>query len=426
MMTVSYALKNGSRIVLVPMQETKAFTVQVLLPVGSRHESRVMNGGSHFLEHMMFKGTKRRPNTQIISRALDAIGAEYNAFTGKDHTGYYIKAAAEHAELLLDMLSDMLYHSIFDPKEFERERTVIIEEIHMYEDNPMMFVDELFEQELFRGNTLGWRISGAREDIEKMKLADVATYRKKHYRPSGLVIALAGKIPENARDLVSRYFDATKEPSITKPKPFATFHAASMSKGPKAVHHYKETEQVQCMLGFPGYGYGDKRLAAQSVLSVILGGNMSSRLFTQVRERRGLAYMVRAGVSPYQDIGALAVQAGLRKDKVDEALKIILSELKKTKDVVVGAAELRRAKEYIKGKITLGLEESNEVADFYGRQELFQKKMESPEEKIAKIMAVTAKDVQTAARDIFRVERLRLAVIGPFEDAARFQKLLRV
>ncbi|MEK7073022.1 MAG: pitrilysin family protein [Patescibacteria group bacterium] len=425
-MTVSYALKNGSRIVLVPMQETKAFTVQVLLPVGSRHESRVMNGGSHFLEHMMFKGTKRRPNTQIISRALDAIGAEYNAFTGKDHTGYYIKAAAEHAELLLDMLSDMLYHSIFDPKEFERERTVIIEEIHMYEDNPMMFVDELFEQELFRGNTLGWRISGAREDIEKMKLADVATYRKKHYRPSGLVIALAGKIPENARDLVSRYFDATKEPSITKPKPFATFHAASMSKGPKAVHHYKETEQVQCMLGFPGYGYGDKRLAAQSVLSVILGGNMSSRLFTQVRERRGLAYMVRAGVSPYQDIGAFAVQAGLRKDKVDEALKIILSELKKTKDVVVGAAELRRAKEYIKGKITLGLEESNEVADFYGRQELFQKKMESPEEKIAKIMAVTAKDVQTAARDIFRVERLRLAVIGPFEDAARFQKLLRV
>lgn len=425
-MTQAYTLKNGSRVVLVPMQETKAFTVQVLLPVGSRHESRVMNGGSHFLEHMMFKGTKRRPNTQIISRALDAIGAEYNAFTGKDHTGYYIKAGAEHAELLLDMLSDMLYHSVFDPKEFERERTVIIEEIHMYEDNPMMFVDELFEQELFRGNTLGWRISGAKEDIQKMKLADVAAYRKKHYRPSGLVIALAGKLPENVTDLVERYFDAVKEQATAKPKAFAPFRAASMPKGPKAVVHYKETEQVQCMLGFPGYGYGNPRLPAQSVLATILGGNMSSRLFTQVRERRGLAYMVRAGVSPYQDVGAFAVHAGLRKDKVDEAIALILSELKKTKTAPIGAEELTRGKEYIKGKITLGLEESNEVADFYGRQELFQKKMESPEEKIAKIMAVSAKDVQAAARDILRVERLRLAVIGPFADAARFQKLLKV
>jgi predicted Zn-dependent peptidase len=425
-MTQSYTLKNGSRVVLVPMEGTRALSVLVLLPVGSRHESRKMNGGSHFLEHMMFKGTERRPNTQIISRTLDAIGAEYNAFTGKDHTGYYIKAAAEHARLLVDMLADMLYHSIFDPKEFERERTVIIEEIHMYEDNPMMFVDELFEQELFSGNTLGWRISGAREDIEKMKLADVVAYRKKHYRPSGLVIALAGKLPEDARALVQEHFGAVSEPRTAKPDGFTAFKVSSMAKGPRLVHRYKETEQVQCMLGFPGFGYGHPQLAAQNVLGTILGGTMSSRLFIQVRERRGLAYMVRAGASPYQDVAAFSVQAGLRKEKFEEALRVIMAELKRIKEKTVTAEELSRAKEYIKGKITLGLEESNEVADFYARQELFLKKMETPEEKIAKVMAVTAADVQAAAQDIFRAERLRMAAIGPFEDVSRFTKLLRV
>lgn len=425
-MIQSYTLKNGARVVLVPMQETKALTAQVLLNVGSRHESRKMNGGSHFLEHMMFKGTKRRPNTQIISRELDAIGAEYNAFTGKDNTGYYIKAGAEHAELLVDMLSDMLYHSVFDPKEFERERTVIIEEIHMYEDNPIMFVEEMLEQELFAGNTLGWRISGAREDIEKMRLADVAAYRRLHYRPSGLVIALAGKLPENVRELIEKHFDAVPEPKAKRPDGFAPFKTAAMPRAPKAVVRYKDTEQVQTMIGFPGYGYGHERLPAQSVLGIILGGNMSSRLFIQVRERRGLAYMVRAGTSPYQDVGAFTVQSGLRKEKVEQAIRVILGELKKIKTTSVTAEELARAKEYLKGKITLGLEESNEVADFYGRQQLFLKKMETPEEKIAKIMAVTAKDVQQAAKDIFRNERLRLAVIGPFQDAKRFQKLLRV
>ncbi len=425
-MITSFVLKNGSRVVLMPMQETKALTVQVLLNVGSRHETRKMNGGSHFLEHMMFKGTERRPNTQIISRTLDAIGAEYNAFTSKDNTGYYIKAGAEHAELLFDMLSDMLYHSVFDPKEFERERTVIIEEIHMYEDNPIMFVEELLEQELFAGSTLGWRISGARADIEKMKLTDVAAYRKLHYRPSGIVIAIAGKLPENARELIEKYFAEQKEPASRRPKPYVAFPVARMRKGPKAVLHYKDTEQVQCMLGFPGYGYGDARLPAQTLLAVILGGNMSSRLFIQVRERRGLAYMVRAGVSPYQDVGAFTVQSGLRKDKVDQAVRVILSELKKMKTTPVGAEELTRAQEFIKGKITLSLEESNEVADFYGRQELFLHKMESPEEKVAKIMAVTAKEVQQAAKDIFRQDRMRLAVIGPFPDAKRFQKLLKV
>lgn len=425
-MTQSYTLKNGSRVVLVPLEGTRALTVLVLLPVGSRHESRKMNGGSHFLEHMMFKGTERRPNTQIISRTLDAIGAEYNAFTGKDHTGYYIKAGAEHAPLLVDMLADMLYHSVFDPKEFERERTVIIEEIHMYEDNPIMFVEELFEQELFAGNTLGWRISGAREDIERMKLADVVAYRKRHYRPTGLVIALAGKLPEDARGLIHTHFGAAREPRSARPDGITAFRTASMPKGPRVVHRYKETEQVQCMVGFPGYGHGHPTLAAQSVLATLLGGNMSSRLFIQVRERRGLAYMVRAGVSPYQDVGAFTVQAGLRKERFEEALDVIMAELRKVKDKPVGAEELRRAKEYIKGKITLGLEESNEVADFYARQELFLGKMETPEEKIAKIMAVTPAAVQAAARDIFRAERLRMAVIGPFEDAAPLAKRLRV
>ncbi len=419
-------LKNGAQVVVLPMKETHAITVQILLNVGSRHETRVMNGGSHFLEHMMFKGTERRPNTEMISRELDAIGAEFNAFTGKDFTGYYIKAAAEHVDLCLDMLSDMLFHSVFDPKEFERERTVIIEEIHMYEDNPLMFVDELFEQELFKGNTLGWRISGAREDIQKMKLEDVRAYRKLHYRPSALVISVAGAVPKDISRRVQKYFGASPEPKNSKPKGFTNFRVAKKAGGPRVVVHNKKTEQVQCMLGFPGYGLGHKDLAAQSVLATILGGNMSSRLFIQVRERRGLAYMVRAGSSTYQDVGAFTVQAGLMKDRVPEAIGVILDEMNKIKKDGVTAEEMSRAKEYLKGKIMLSLEESNEVADFYGRQQLFKKKMQTPQEKIARIKKVTAADVRRVARDLFRPDQLCAAVIGPYKNAATLKKLFRM
>src|SRR3989344_175942 len=420
-------LKNGARLILVPYDATNAATVLVYFRVGSRYETVTLNGASHYIEHLMFKGTRRRPNTTMISRELDSVGAEYNAFTGKDHTGYYIKIRGDRLELACDMLSDMLFHSIFAPVETDRERKVIIEEIHMYEDNPMMFVEELFEQNLYDGSTLGWRISGTRQTMEGIKRQEMIRYRDRHYRPSEMIVVVAGQVPEDAVELIERTFGEVPEPKGAKPKPFAPFRVSSAKfNKPRLKLHFKETEQVQLALGFPALGHGNPRLPAQLLLSVILGGNMSSRLFIQVRERRGLCYFIRASSNPYEDVGNFLIQSGLARDRLPEALRTIMAELGKIRTSGVTEKELDRAKEYLRGKITLGLEESNELADWYGRQELFLRKMETPEEKFARISAVTRQEVGALARELFANSRLRPALIGPFKDEKPFIKHLRI
>lgn len=418
-------LSNGATLVTVPMAATKAATLLVFYPVGSRYESPTLAGGSHFIEHLMFKGTKRRPDTTHISKALDAVGAEYNAFTGKDHTGYYIKIAGEHLPLACDMLSDMLTQSLFDATEMEREKNVVIEEIHMYEDNPMMHIDDLLEEVLYPGSTLGRNIAGTKETMTAMKRAELLRFRDLFYRPSKMTIVLAGKLPTNAAALVKKTFGAVKEPKLPQPKAFRPLKIAAQKKEQSAVRiTYKETEQVHIALGYPSFGYGDERGPALSLLGSILGGNMSSRLFIQVRERRGLCYYIRAGANPYQDIGTFMIQSGLTKERAEEGIAAILAEVRKIRDEGVTAEELANAKEYVKGKLVLNLEESNEVADWYGRQQLFQKKMRTPDEKMRLLAAVKPADIQAVAKEIFRDSRLRLAVIGPFKDATPFEKLL--
>lgn len=422
-----FTLKNGARLILVPYDATNAATVLVFFRIGSRYETPALNGASHFIEHLMFKGTRRRPNTTIISRELDSVGAEYNAFTSKDHTGYYIKIRADRLDLACDMLGDMLFHSLFVPVETDRERKVIVEEIHMYEDNPMMFVEELFEQNLYDGSSLGWRISGTRQTVEAIKRQEMIRYRDRHYRPSEMVIAIAGQVPENVVALVERTFGTVTEPKSARPKPFAPFRVSSTKfTKPRLKVHFKETEQVQLALGFPAFGHGHQRLPAQTLLSVILGGNMSSRLFIQLRERRGLCYFVRASGNPYEDVGNFLIQSGLSRDRLPEALRTLIAELRKIRTSGVTDKELDRAKEYLRGKITLGLEESNELADWYGRQELFLRKMETPEEKMNRIAAVTRAEVGQLAREIFQTSRLRAALIGPFKDEKPFIKLLHI
>ncbi|TAL20715.1 insulinase family protein [Patescibacteria group bacterium] len=417
-------LKNGATLITVPMRETKAATLLVFYPVGSRYESQKLSGASHFIEHLMFKGTKKRPDTATISRELDSVGAEYNAFTGKDHTGYYIKIASEHLPLACDILADMLSNSLFDQREVDRERGVIIEEIHMYEDNPMMHLDDLLEQALYPGSTMGRNIAGTRATMTAMKRGDVIRYRDLFYHPRHQLIVLAGNLPPNTVAAVSKTFGAIRGPRRKAPPAFARVRPSAGR--PEVLIKFKDTKQVQAAFGFPSYGHGDKRLPALSLLSVILGGNMSSRLFIQVRERRGLCYYIRAGASPYQDIGTFMIQSGLTCGRIDEALGVILAEVKKIRDEGVGGKELASAKEFIKGKIILDLEETNEVADWYGRQYLFRRKMESPEEKMRRFARVSREQVQAVARDLFREERLRLALIGPFKDKTRFRKLLKL
>lgn len=415
-------LPNGLRVVSIPLHDTKAVTVFVFSKVGSRYETRATNGISHFIEHLMFKGTKKRPTTLAISRLLDGVGAGYNAFTSKDWTGYYVKINHEHYALALDVVSDMLQHSLFKPAEIERERGVIIEEINMYDDNPAMSIEDLFESAVFGDHhPLGWNIAGPRSVIRNVSRSTLIRYRDQYYHAKNMLIVIAGKLPSTLPQDLKKYFGSVRaKPRTPKAKPYrvkAATHAAHVK--------YKEVEQVQLAVGMKAFGYTDKRLPAATVLATLLGGNMSARLFIQVRERRGLAYSVHAAVNPYEDAGSFMIQAGLEKNRVPEALSVIMAELKKLTVAKVGPAELKRTKEFLRGKMILELEDSDAIASWYGRQGMFYKKIESPEHAMAKINRVTAAEVQQVARLLFKRANYRLALIGPFKDSIPFAKLLR-
>jgi predicted Zn-dependent peptidase len=415
-------LPNGLRVVSVPAHDTQALTVLVLFEVGSRYETEKLAGASHFIEHMMFKGTKRRPSTTQISRELDAVGADYNAFTAKDFTGYYIHLDGAHGSMAVDMLHDVLCHSTFKAEECERERKVIAEEINMYEDNPIMHAEELLEEVLYQGSPLGRVISGTHETMNGIDRETLVKYYAAHYVPSRTVVAVAGRIEPGVMEAVTDLFGSI--PAAKAPK---AYERARVRTGRPALKiKYKETEQVLAMIGFPGYPYGHKKLPALSVLLTALGGGMSSRLFTQVRERRGLAYSVSADASRFQDTGNVAIFAGLTKAKIEDGLKVIMNELTKVAKSGLTAKELRRSKDYIKGKTVLHLETSSALAQYYAMQELMTGRFVTPEEKMTQIEAVTLADVQAVAAELFQTKKLSASIIGPYKDPKQFLPLLKV
>jgi len=412
------------RAIFAPMQDTKAITLLALFGVGSRYEKAKTLGISHFLEHMMFKGTKKRPKAIEISKILDGVGAEYNAFTSKDFTGYYIKVNYEKIELAMELMSDMLANSILAEEEVERERKVIQEEINMYEDNPMMLVEELYEEELYRGSTLGWRIAGDAKSLANIRRVEIAGFRREHYRPKNTVFVASGRFQDDIEKMVEKYFGKLKGDGHSGS--YKNFVSEKRhTSGPRLVVRFRDTGQVQLALGFPAYGSSDKRLATLKILAIILGGSMSSRLFIAVRERRGLAYFVRASLNIYQDVGNLYIQAGLDKNRIDAAIKTIVKELERIAKNGVTTQELIRAKENVRGHMALSLEESSDVADFLGRQELLLGEIKTPEQKLEEIFKVTREDVLKAARDIFKSEKMAAAIIGPFKEAERFKKILK-
>jgi len=404
------------------MTETKAVTALVLFKVGSRYENKDINGISHFVEHMMFKGSKKRPSTLDISKELDSVGAEYNAFTAKDHTGYYVKVSSDKVELALDMLSDILYNSKFDSQEIEREKQVIIEEINMVEDNPMMYIGDIFEQTLYGNEPLGWQISGTRDRVRHIKRENILDYIKRYYQPANTLIAIAGRFDKNLLDLTKKYFHIS---SSRRPAP--SFKKIKVIQGkPRVNLNFKETEQVHVCLGFPSYSYFDNRIYPLHLLSIILGGNMSSRLFISIRERLSLAYFIRSSVSLYQDTGNLVIQAGLDKRRVEEAIRAILEELRKVKREKVSPEELRKAKDYSKGKLILELESSESIASWLSRQELLLDRIMTPKQQIIKLEKVTSLDIQKVANDIVKNTKINLAMIGPFKDSTKLQRLLKI
>lgn len=397
-------------------------TLLVLCRVGSRYETKDINGVSHFIEHLMFKGTKKRPNTQIISRELDRYGAEYNAYTDKDVTGYYIKMDAAKTPLAVDMLHDMLFHSLYDAKEIDRERGVIVEEINMYEDNPRMHIDDILEEALFPNSTLGWNIAGPREVIKTVPREKLIAYRDAYYVPERMTVVVAGKIVPGVMSLLEKSFGSVHG-HAGKDEPFDRFCPPAKLHDPVAYQE-KNTEQVQLGLAFHGLPLGHDDLAAASLLATILGGTMSSRLFIQIRERRGLCYSVGASHQAREDVGIFSILSGLDKKRVPEAVKAILDEVKKTIKTPVTAEELRRAKDHIRGRTMLAFEDSATQAEWYGKQWLFQKKTETPEEKMKRFEKVTAGQVKRVAQQIFRPELMASAVIGPFGKKEHVEKLM--
>ncbi|MFA6953091.1 MAG: pitrilysin family protein [Patescibacteria group bacterium] len=415
----AFSLTNGVRVLTSPLKETQAVTVMVFVKVGSRYETQELNGASHFLEHMMFKGTQRRPNTLMISKELDGIGAEYNAFTSKDHTGYYIKTNHQHIDLALDMLSDMLVNSKFEAKELDRERGVIIEEINMYEDNPMAHIEDVFENGLYGDTPLGWNIAGKKEGITKMSREKMLAYKNKYYIGRNMWLVIAGKVPENLNQLIKKYFNLIPGKSNV-PK-----YVGQKGYSKNKIHlQYKETEQSHLIIGGPGLKYSAKELNAVSLLAIMLGGNMSSRLFIEIRERMGLCYFIRAGLSPYEDIGHFQVQAGLDKTRIKEAIPAILQEISKMQKGDFSPEELRRAKEFIKGKFILELEDSENIAGWMGKQALFMKKIKTAKERIAEVEAVKINEVKKIAKQVLDIKNFHLAIIGPYKDQKVFEKFI--
>lgn len=415
-------LKNGMRVHLLPINSTKAVTVLVLTKVGSRYENNKVLGGSHFIEHLMFKGTKRRPTTLDISKTLDQYGAEFNAYTGKDMTGYYIKIASDKAPIAIDLLHDMIFNSKYDQKEITREKGVIVEEIKMYEENPIMHVNDLLEQAIFEGNPLGLEIAGTAESVKAMKRQDLINYRDKYYIPSEMVVIVSGNIPKNVMTLLNKTFGSVKQ----KEKPSEFDHYHNPVKPIRIKRQFKDLKQIQVALGFETPGRTHADLPAIKLLAGILGGAMSSRLFIEVRERRGLCYSIRASVDNYEEVGVFLIRAGLDAERLTEAMKVIFGELKKIKKNGVTEKELRYMKDNIAGSLKLSLEDSSNYAEFFGRQELYLGKAETPEERLAEIEKVTCADIKRVANLVIDLEKFAIAVVGPYKNDEALLKHLPV
>lgn len=415
-------LKNGMSVILIPQDGVKSATVYVFSKVGSRYETKSISGASHFIEHLMFKGTKRRPSAHHISRELDAYGAAYNAYTSKDHTAYFIKISSDKVDKAADLLHDMVFCSTYDPKEIDRERGVIIEEINMYEDNPAMRIDILMQKALFPHSTLGWEEYGPRSVIRGITPHELVSYRDAYYIPHRVTVAVAGHIPKNIMTVLNRTFGTVgnhhrkKDRAYTKCTIPKKLHAVAVEK--------KNTEQTQVAIGFYGVHAEHKDEPAIKILSIILGGYMSSRLFTEVRERRGLCYSVSASHDSYEDTGVFGIYAGLDSKRLALAMKTIYGELDLMKSKLVSEEELTRAKDHVKGTLALAFEDSAVQASWFGREWMFRKKLEMPDERIAQLSAVTLEQVRRVANSVLRPDRMAVAAIGPLAKGKGLDKKL--
>jgi predicted Zn-dependent peptidase len=408
-------LDNGLRIVTAQVADARSLTVNIVVGTGSRFEDYAVNGGvSHFLEHVLFKGTKKYPTAQHIAEAVDAVGGYNNAYTGEDVTSFYIKVPSSHGELALDILCDMIRQPVLDAEEIDRERGVIIEEMNVFRDDPPRFISTLLPELIFPDNPLGRDIIGTEEVINRIPRDDIAAYQRLHYRPNNLVVAAAGAVDH---DTVVRQVTA----ALGDMKPAAQPAIVPVSTGlahDLCVTHAKATAQAHFMVAARGYAYEHDLEPASRVLAAILGRGMSSRLFTNVRERQGLAYTVFAEVNSFVDTGLFEAYAGVNLDKIEQALDSVMHELDLVRREPVKAAELRKAQQQLRAGLEMSLENNASIADRIGLQLVLLGRVKSIDEMIAKIEGVTIEDVQQAARDLLDPDKLRFGIIAPEPEAA--------
>ncbi len=413
-----HQLDNGLRILTANLPYAQSVTCMVMLAAGSRYETPDTNGIAHFSEHMFFKGTERRPNARAIAGEIDSIGGEFNAFTSKETTAYFVKCAAEHRDVALDVLVDMLRNSRFDGAEIDREKGVIVEEMNMYFDTPRDFIGGVYEELLYGDQPLGWDIIGRKETVRAATRETFMSYLDRWYHPERMVVGIAGRIGDDAVARLTELLGdmpavATGTPSPVQP------HANGQVKV-----FTKQSDQAHVIAGVPSYPLAHPDRYALQMVATVLGGGMSSRLFTEVRERRGLAYYVYGVNHSYTDAGSLYSQAGVDINRIDEALTTIISELKGMAATPVPADELEKAQNFAKGRFVLQLENPQGLIMYGLRKEVLEQRAPDPDEVLAGISAVTVEDVQRVAQDVIADDKLRLAVIGPFDDPDRFDKLI--
>jgi predicted Zn-dependent peptidase len=413
-------LPNGMRVLTASMPHVKSTSCVVMLAAGSRYETRETSGIAHFSEHMFFKGTERRPTSRDITTEIDSIGGEFNAFTAKEYTGYYVRCAAESREVAFDVLADMLLHSKFDAEEIEREKGVIVEEMNMYFDTPRDYIGGVYDQLLYGDQPLGRDIIGTKETVRAATRDTFLDYTGRWYKPERMVVGVGGRIEGDLLGRLAELLGEIEPGETGDPAPVAI----QVDDGPRVKIHTKQSDQAHIILGVRGYPFEHPDRYALQLLTTVLGGGMSSRLFLEVRERRGLAYYVFGHNASYTDAGSLYAQAGVDINRIDEAVSTIAGELKRIAEEAVPAEELTKARNSTKGRFVLQLESPHGTIMFGLRREVLEGRATEPEDLLAALDAVTGEDVQRVAQDLIAGRSLYLAVIGPFDEPERFEQLL--
>jgi predicted Zn-dependent peptidase len=410
---------QGLRVVTTYLPHTMSASISIFIAAGSRYEDERLAGVSHFVEHMLFKGTQRRPTPKEISEAIEGVGGVLNAATDKELTVYWCKVPVQHFDLAMDVLSDNLCNSRLDPSDIEREREVIVEELNMVYDSPADLANLMIDEVVWPDQPLGRDTGGTKESVAGITRDDLVYYMSEHYAPAGAVIAVAGRVTPEQVEESARRFLGKWQAAATKP----WFPARDGIAGPRVSLKSKRTEQANLCIAVDGHSAEHPDRYAQDVLNTILGDGMSSRLFLELRERLGLAYDIHSYVNHFRDVGSQVVFAAVDTRKAADTIRAILAELAKLRDGIP-EEELYRAKESMKGRLLLRMEDTRAVSSWTGAQDLLRNSIMTVEEVVGFIDAVTIEDLRRVANQLFVKDRLRLAIVGPYRSEGRFASLL--